>query len=162
MSVQGRLRMDPAYGEQHHRVHVDAFELATTPDSPALSLPPLDVSLVSDGDRVIPVYPAPVRANHPHWEWWPRPGHARRVRDRTEVTLPVALVERGHNCTHYGELNFGIDAAGTVGDVGWHVSAETCHDLQLDLWGSAEGLFDPGIPAETSAAIQRDRNGQAS
>lgn len=161
ISVLGRLRMDPAYGEQHHDVHVDAFELAATPDAPALSLPPLDVSLITDGDRVIPVYPAPVRHHHPHWEWWVRPGALNRVGDHAEVSLPVALVERGHNCTHNGSLNFSVGADGTAGEVAWRVSGETCQYLQLDLRGRAEGQFDAGVPADAAKALQQDRGWQA-
>ena len=98
----------------------------------------LDLAFVQHGDVLIPVQRGPMPGTHPWWEIVVEPGrawHEPGDGDASRAAIPFALVQRNANCTHNGVLMLLFDDAGAVSRAAMQVSSETCHYLQLDLWG---------------------------
>lgn len=127
----------------------DAAQARTLPQD-------LDLVFVQDGDVLIPARRGPQPGNHPWWEWAVEPG---RVWDEpgdggySRAAIPFALVQRNANCTHNGMLMLLFRSDGTVSHAAMQVSSETCHYLQLDMWGMLEAGYQPGQVAARDALV---------
>ncbi|MCA0392561.1 MAG: serine hydrolase [Proteobacteria bacterium] len=156
---EGRLRMS---GRPSTRVLV-ALEDFIRPKEVALAraLPQdLDLAFVQDGDALIPARRGPIPSSHPWWEFafeagraWSEPGDG----GATRAAIPFALVQRNANCTHNGVLMLLFDDAGTVSRAALQVSSETCHYLQLDVWGTLQASYVPAPVADRDALIAAHR-----
>ena len=84
--------------------------------------------------------------DHPYWEFILEPG---KVWDETadgaytRASIPFSLQERNANCTHNGMLTFVFSSNGSVSRVAYQVASESCHYLQLDLWGIVPAIYQP-------------------
>lgn len=113
-----------------------------------------DFAFVQDGQWLIPVERGPQPSSHPWWEFALEPG---RVWDEpgdggfSRASIPFALVQRNANCTHNGVMTFLFRDDGAISRAAIQVGSETCHYLQLDMWGllDAQYLHAPVIEAET-------------
>ncbi|MBP6216452.1 MAG: serine hydrolase [Luteimonas sp.] len=155
---EGRLRLS---GQPSTRtlVVLDDF-LAKGDAAKARTLPQdLDLAFVQDGDALIPMTRGPIPSHHPWWEFvfetgraWDEPGDG----GWTRAAIPFALVQRNANCTHNGVLML-LFKDGAVSRAALQVSSETCHYLQLDLWGMLRAEYVPAPVAEREARIEAHR-----
>lgn len=119
-----------------------------------------ELSFVQDGDTLIPARRGPQPGNHPWWEFAVEPG---RVWDEpgdggySRAAIPFALVQRNANCTHNGVLMVLFRSDGAVSHAAMQVSSETCHYLQLDMWGMLDAGYLPGPVAARDALIAGHR-----
>lgn len=119
-----------------------------------LALPAFDFEFVQAGDALIPLRRGPQPGRHRYWEYVLEPGRAWQEpgdHGLTRAAIPFALQERNASCLHYGVLTFLFGDAGTISQVAFQVSGETCLYLKFDLWGIAEASYAPGTPAEAAA-----------
>ncbi len=125
-----------------------------------------DYALVQEGDALIPVRRGPVAGNHPWWEFvlepgraWDEPGDG----GYTRAAIPFALVQKNANCTHNGVLMFLFNDDGAVAHAAMQISSETCHYLQLDMWGMLQASYRPEPVPERDAVLAahaRERAGR--
>lgn len=117
----------------------DAAQARTLPED-------FDYAFVQDGDRLVPVVRGPIASRHPWWEFVLEPG---RVWDEpgdhgySRAAIPFALVQKNANCTHNGVLTFLFTNDGRISRAAMQVSSETCHYLQLDMWGLLDADYLP-------------------
>lgn len=123
----------------------------------ARSLPQdLEVAFVQHGDVLIPAQRGPIPGDHPWWEFVLEPG---RVWDEpgdggyTRAAIPFALVQKNANCTHNGVLMLLFKSDGSVSHAAIQVGSETCHYLQLDMWGLLDARYEPGPVVDREALI---------
>jgi hypothetical protein len=152
---EGRLRLS---GQPATRtlVALDDF-LGAGGAAAARTLPQdLDVAFVQDGNTLLPLQRGPIPGGHPWWEWAFETG---RVWDEpsdggwTRAAIPFALVQRNANCTHNGVLMLLFKDDGAVSRAAMQISSETCHYLQLDMWGVLTAAYVPGPVAERDDVI---------
>ena len=156
--LRGRLSLRPAGRPDGLAVVRDAHPVAG-PD-PRLQWPKLDVDLVSDGDRVIPVQRGPIPSPNPEWNWVIEPGRTwvdPADGGATRLVLPVALEERNANCLHTGRLLVLVGPGGAVPRAAVQIDAETCAYHQFDAWSLVPAAFSPGAVAGADAVVARDR-----
>ncbi|MGY1458000.1 hypothetical protein ACW5F0_05040 [Luteimonas sp. A534] len=152
---EGRLRLS---GQPSTRplVALDGF-LEPGDVAAARTLPQdIDIAFVQDGDVLVPARRGPIPGTHPWWELvfeagraWDEPGDA----GWTRAAIPFALVQRNANCTHNGVLMLLFKSDGQVSRAAMQVSSETCHYLQLDMWGLLEAAYVPGPVAGSDALV---------
>jgi hypothetical protein len=125
--------------------------------------PDLDIDLVQDGHRLIPVQRGPIASSNPEWDWvvepgrvWIDPGDA----GFTRAVLPVALEERNANCLHNGRLLILAGPGGEVSKAAVQFDADTCDYYRFDAWSLVPARWAPGPVAGRDAIIARDRSGQ--
>lgn len=116
----------------------------------------LDLAFVQHGAALIPAQRGPIPGTHPWWEIvveagrvWNEPGDGQYSR----AAIPFSLVQRNANCTHNGVLMLLFNGDGAVSRAAMQVSGETCHYLQLDLWGLLRADYAPGPIADREALI---------
>ncbi|MCR6625756.1 MAG: beta-lactamase family protein [Pseudoxanthomonas sp.] len=115
-----------------------------------------DYEFVQTGESLIPVRRGPIASSHPWWEFVLEPG---RVWDETgddgytRAAIPFALVQKNANCTHNGVLMILFKDSGAVSRAALQVSSETCHYLQLDMWGTLEASYEPGKVADSDGIV---------
>jgi hypothetical protein len=120
-------------------------------------------------------------SQHPHWEYilepgrvWQEPGDG----EFSRAALPFSLQERNANCIHNGVMSFLFKGNGTVSNVAYQVSSETCLYFKFNMWGVVEATYTPGkvkdaqqvrsahhrhlgnrLPVKPIEALQRDYPG---
>ncbi|WP_433853617.1 serine hydrolase [Stenotrophomonas nitritireducens] len=156
---EGRLRLRGQPGTRT-LLALDDF-LGAGDVAQARTLPQdFDLAFVQDGDTLIPARRGPQPGNHPWWEFAVEPG---RVWDEpgdggySRAAIPFALVQRNANCTHNGMLTFLFRGDGAVSHAAMQVSSETCHYLQLDIWGMLKAEYRPGPVAARDALVAGHR-----
>ncbi|HRO04189.1 MAG TPA: hypothetical protein PLS69_11355, partial [Terricaulis sp.] len=138
------------------RAHRDVLGYENDPALRVRTLPRFAVSLVQNGDRLVPAQRGPIPSGHPSWEFsvepglvWNEPGDE----GLTRAALPFALIETNANCTHNGVLTFLFGDDGAVSRVAWQIASETCAYFQFDAWGVSAANMRPGVEgAEAIAA----------
>lgn len=125
--------------------------------------PEFDVTLLQDGDWLIPTLRGPVGGVHPHWEVavepgrvWSEPGDA----GLTRAALPFALIEVNANCTHNGMLTF-LFHGGEISHVAWQIASETCQYLKFDFWGVTSARYEPMLAPDHAEIVAAFRAEQA-
>jgi len=156
---EGRLRLS---GQPSTRTLVVLPDFLGPDDATlARTLPQdLDQTFVQDGDVLIPARRGPIPSNHPWWEFvlepgraWDEPGDG----GYTRAAIPFALVQKNANCTHNGVLMLLFKDGGAVSRAAVQVSSETCHYLQLDLWGALRADYAPGAVEGREALVAAHR-----
>ncbi|MGY1426158.1 serine hydrolase [Lysobacter sp. A289] len=152
---EGRLRLS---GQPSTRtlVALDGF-LGHNDVEAARTLPQdIDITFVQDGNALLPTQRGPIPGSHPWWEVvfeagrvWDEPGDG----NWTRAAIPFALVQRNANCTHNGVLMLLFKADGAVSHAAMQVSSETCHYLQLDMWGALQAEYTPEPVAGRDALV---------
>lgn len=119
----------------------------------------LEIAFLQDGDTLVPAHRGPLPSDHPWWEFafeagraWDEPGDG----GWTRATIPFSLVQRNANCTHNGLLMLRYNGE-TVSRAAMQVSSETCHYLQLDMWGLLRAGFAPGAIEGRDALLSQHR-----
>lgn len=153
---EGRLRLS---GQPATRtlVALDGF-LAPGDAARARTLPQdLALAFVQEGDDLIPARRGPIPNAHPWWEFaveagraWDEPGDS----GWTRAAIPFSLVQKNANCTHNGVLMLLFNDRGETSRAAIQVSSETCHYLQLDMWGLLQADYQPGPVAERKALAE--------
>lgn len=156
---QAVFTWSPAPVGANKRVYMDRYGAHSNEASQLWSLPPLDITLVQSGDRLLPAERSLLLTNHPHWDYiltpgrvWQEPGDG----DWSRASLPFALVEKNANCTHNGLLTFAFKADGTTTPSFWQVGSETCAYFQFDAWGAADTKLVAEETLVAEAARARD------
>lgn len=157
--LEGRLRLS---GQPSTRTLVALSDFLGPGDAAqARTLPQdFDYAFVQDGDAVVPVRRGPIPGNHPWWEFvlepgraWDEPGDG----GYTRAAIPFALVQKNANCTHNGVLMLLFKDDGAVSRAAIQVGSETCHYLQLDMWGALRAEYAPGAVAGREAIVAAHR-----
>lgn len=152
---EGRLRLS---GQPSTRTLVAMEDfLGPAGAAPARTLPQdFDQAFVQHGGDLIPVRRGPVPSAHPWWEFvlepgkvWDEPGDG----GYTRAAIPFALVQKNANCTHNGVLMLLFRSDGGTSRAALQVSSETCHYLQMDLWGLLEAEYLPQPVAGREALV---------
>lgn len=148
-----------------HEVLVDLFDLAEDPALEVGRLPPFEMQFIQIENTLIPVQRGPQRSEHPHWEFivepgavWDEPGDG----EYSRAAVPFSLQERNANCTHNGLLTFLYDSLGNVSRIAYQVTSETCHYLQIDLWGVLPATYWRGTVKDGQAITRAHREQLAS
>ena len=156
---EGRLRLS---GQASTRSQVVLEDFLDPGDADhARTLPQdLDLAFVQDGGALVPVRRGPIPSAHPWWEFafeagraWDEPGDG----GFTRAAIPFALVQKNANCTHNGVLMLLFKNDGTVSRAALQVGSETCHYLQLDLWGLLHAEYTPGAVEGRDALLEAHR-----
>ena len=119
---------------------------------------------VQSGDQLVPVRRGAIPGSHDWWELVLEPG---RVWDEpgdhgyTRAAIPFSLQEKNANCVHNGVLMFLFRRDGRTSHTAMQVSSETCHYLQLDLWGLLDTHYVPRAVAGRGALLAAHRAAQA-
>ena len=157
-AIEGTLVVDPAEADWFD-LHTNSFGI----DRTALQLdtiPALQVDLVQDGTRIVPVQRGPIPGTHPSWEWIIQPGTVwRGSGGDTWLSLPVALTERNANCVHNGLLKIDLSDPGRAID--FQIASETCAYLQFDMRAQLSGRFKAKKVADAQAIIAADQRERA-
>ncbi|MBU3919365.1 MAG: hypothetical protein KJ961_02055, partial [Alphaproteobacteria bacterium] len=156
---QGILNWRPAPVGANKRVLVDRYSADSNEEMQLSSLPPLDVTLVQSGDRLLPAERGLLLTDSPHWDYILSPGRIWREPGEegwSRAALPFALVEKNANCTHNGLLTFALKPDGTTTPSVWQIGSETCAYFQFDAWGVAETNLVPDDALEAEAVRTRD------
>ncbi|MFI0163502.1 hypothetical protein [Streptomyces sp. NPDC017095] len=106
-------------------------------------LPPVSIDLVQNGSHVIPAVRGLQITGSAYWNLIVEGGRAWNENGdggRTRVSLPFALVERNANCVHNGLLAFLFDG-GTISQVRYQITHETCQYFQFDMWGQVGAAY---------------------
>ncbi len=155
----GILRLQPAKAD-HFEIQKNLFGLRRS-ELDLDQIPALEIGLVQDGARMIPVTRGPIRGDHVHWEWVVQPGVIwQTASGQMRLSLPVALAERNANCVHNGLLTMALGKdAGAVGEIkaDFQIASETCAYLNLDMTARLDARFERGMimDAETLRAADR-------
>jgi hypothetical protein len=102
------------------------------------TLPEMEIDLLQVGDRLEPIGSAFQHDRHPWWQYIVLPG---RVWDepgddgQSRAALPFALKERNADCVHNGLLRFLFRDGGTISNVAFQITHQTCKYLQFDWHG---------------------------
>ncbi len=144
---EGRLSLRSGQSPGQAEVVVDLFDLSSQTDLRIADLPPFSFEFIRNGGMLIPTRRGRQSSDHPYWEFileagqvWNEPGDAGWSR----ASLPFALGQRNANCTHNGLLTFLFKSDGSISRVAYQVGSETCHYLQVNLWGAVPAQFEPG------------------
>lgn len=135
--------------------HKDVFNHLAEAGAAVRAIPPVSITLVQDGDALIPSVRGAQPSDSPQWEWVVEPG---RVWSEpgddgwTRAALPFALQEKNANCTHYGLITF-LFRDGQVSQGTWQIGSETCAYFQFDAWGRADLSLAAGAPADRERLV---------
>lgn len=152
---EGRLRL---HGQPRTRTLIALPDYLDPGDTAlARSLPEdFDYAFIQDGRILVPVVRGPIAGSHPWWEFvlepgqvWDEPGD----HGYSRAAIPFALVQKNANCTHNGVLMFLFKSDGAVSRAAMQISSETCHYLQLDMWGLLEADYEPGAIGDRDAIL---------
>ena len=116
----------------------DDFAIALRTELRIGELPPLEVSLQTDGGWIVPVQRGPRATGHPYWELMVEPGRLWADPEdpgRIWASLPFALKEISQNCLHNGLLRFSFTSEGKALEFDWLIAMETCQYLKFNAWG---------------------------
>ncbi len=139
------LRFD---GTLPHRVLLADPHFVSAGDVAVASTWPGDFSyeFVQSGGELLPVRRGAIPGSHGWWELVLEPGRAWDEpgdHGYTRAAIPFSLVEKNANCVHNGVLMFLFRGDGRTSRTAMQVSSETCHYLQLDLWGLLDTRYVP-------------------
>lgn len=140
----GRLSFRTRAERTHATLLHDRDQITTGAGRSMLGLPPFDFEFIQSGDMLIPLQRGAVPGKDRYWEYIVEPGRTWREpgdHGLTRAAIPFALQERNANCLHYGLLSFLFGGPGTISQVAFQVSGETCLYLKFDLWGLAEARY---------------------
>lgn len=150
----GRLSFRAGADGTHSTLLHDRDHVASGRGRSMLALPTFDFEFVQSGDALIPLRRGAQPGKDRYWEYvlepgrvWQEPGD----RGLARAAIPFALQERNANCLHYGVLSFLFGDPGTISQVAFQVSGETCLYLKFDLWGLVEARYTPTSPQEAVA-----------
>ncbi len=156
---EGRLHLSGKVST-HTVLALDGFITAREVAN-ARSLPQdLDIGFVQDGETLIPDRRGPIPSQHP---WWEFVFEAGKVWDEagddgwSRAAIPFALVQRNANCTHNGVLTFLYREGGEISRAAFQIGSETCHYLQLDMWGLLKAEYIPTAIAGHEGLIATHR-----
>ncbi|HJN51384.1 MAG TPA: hypothetical protein QF924_13040 [Pseudomonadales bacterium] len=106
------------------------------------ALPGLVVTLVSDGQDLIPVSRGLQTTSDPVWDYFISPGRSWQGEDGPVASLPLTLIFRATGCSHNGLIRMQYNAK-EVTDTRILVGQETCHFLRADIWGRGKSVYQP-------------------
>jgi len=153
---EGLLRFTVTKKFSHIDVLKDNYKVSKNHGLRITRLPDFSFELVQHGDALIPLLRGPQRTRHPYWEYIIEPGWVWQETadgDWSRASLPFTLKEKNQNCLHNGLLTFLFKNDGSVSRVAYQVGSETCRYLQINLWGTARGRYNPKTLADASKAI---------
>lgn len=120
-------------------------------------LPEFSYEFVQHGTHLIPVQRGLVATSHPSWSYILSPGRVWQENSDSayaRVALPFALQENGANCTHNGVMTFLFKSDGSVSNLAYQISSETCAYFKFNMWGKLPATYEPYELAEALELIQ--------
>ena len=140
----GRLSVSSDMGRSRFSLLKDELSLAGSEGID--TLPVLELGLEQVGERLEPVGPAFQHERHPWWQYivlpgkvWDEPGDDGYSR----AALPFALKERNADCIHNGLFGFSYRGDGTVSDIKFQITHQTCKYLQFEWHGFLKAEYRP-------------------
>ncbi len=144
--LSGRLTLATDSQSNDFRMIVDELNFADL-DRPGMQeLPPFNFDFVQDGDILIPMRQGPIGNEHNWWEFVLLPGKVwEEDSDNgfSRVALPFALKERREDCIHNGLMSFLFDDTGSISNVAFQISNQTCRYLQFEMRGMLRAGYEP-------------------
>lgn len=115
-------------------------------------LPEFEFEFVQTGSHIIPLERGLIATTHPDWHYILEPGRVWNENNDngfSRVALPFALQEAGANCTHNGVLSFLFKDDGSVSNVAYQISAETCVYFKFNSWGMLGASYTSSTIADS-------------
>ncbi len=133
-TLQGELNIDFSDVSITQRIRV--------PFLPDLDykLPPIVVSLVSDGQDLVPRARGLNITKDPFWDYIVGAGRSWQEGAVSVASLPLTLVFRPVNCTHNGLIRIEYNAVEIL-KTSILVGQETCHFIRFDIVGDGRASF---------------------
>ncbi|WP_417462793.1 hypothetical protein [Kordiimonas sp.] len=133
--LEGQLRLDMAALSGGFQLILDSYGAAQNPQAQVRVMPQVDISLIQDGDYIIPIYQGITETKHPYFDIIYTPGRTWAEPDgRRFISLPFALMEKNANCIHNGALLVAISPDGQASHALMQVGSETCAYFQFNFW----------------------------
>lgn len=132
----------------------DSFRYTGSGDTTRKHLPEFDMELVQTGSHLVPVARGTQANVHPEWEYIVQPGRVWQENGdagASRAALPFALHQKNANCMHNGVMSFTFDGAGSVSNVAYQISSETCLYFKFDMWGRLPANYTAYEPAGADA-----------
>ena len=159
---EGTLQLDVATVQGGFEVLKDSTGIAVNPAWRVRQLPAFKFDFVQVGDQLVPVRRGAIPSRHPHWEYILEPG---RVWQESadggfaRAALPFSLQERNANCTHNGVMSFLFKGDGTVSNVAYQISSETCLYFKFNMWGVTQARYLPGkVPGKKQLSVAHQQH----
>ena len=143
VQFEGELAFDFSDAHIKQLSHVDFL-----PDG-APALPILAVTLIADGQDLIPVSRGLRTTDDPVWDYFISPGKSWQEGSASLASLPLTLIYRPTGCTHNGLIRFRYSAT-EVTDARILMGQETCHFLRADISGRGKVTYRQSKLSETN------------
>lgn len=141
---QGRLVLTGEAISGNFREVLDPRQFTDASDNTRKHLPEFDYEFVQHGSHLIPVLRGAIPSSHPEWEYLLEPGRVwseKSDNGYSRAAFPFALIEKNQNCTHNGVMSFLFKNDGSISNVAYQISSETCSYFQFDMWGLLPATF---------------------
>ncbi len=151
-TFSGVLTLAPGSTRFPTSISKDSLAIA---NSSMRTLPPVEIELLQDEGRIVPLEPGPIVSGHPWWEFVLRPGYVWDEAidsDYSRAAIPFALKERNADCIHNGLMSFLFNDAGQVSRVAFQISHQTCAYLQFEMHGLIDASYSMHSVDGTDAA----------
>jgi hypothetical protein len=144
---EGRLDLHLGTSPAHNKVYVDLLSGIFGP-SAWQQLPTFSFEFVQNGSYLIPVKQGLVITGDASWNYIIGPGRVWQEKGDagyTRAAFPFALVERGQNCVHNGEMMFLFSNVKSIrmSNVRYQITQETCTYQKFDLWDQVSATYAP-------------------
>lgn len=145
-SFEGTLTLSNPASNGSFRLLRDDAKMDTGNDSPLRHLASFSFQFVQSGSYLIPVRQGLVITGGPAWNYIVGPGRVWQEdgdHGYARASLPFALIERGQNCTHNGEMTFLFSNRKRphISQVRYQITQETCMYFKFNLWGQLPATY---------------------
>jgi hypothetical protein len=145
-NLEGTLTLSSPTLSGSFQVLRDDEKMDTGADSPRRHLANFSLQFVQNGSYLIPVQQGLIITGNSAWNYILGPGRVWQERGDhgyMRTSFPFALVERGQNCVHNGEMTFLFKSGKNlhVSQVRYQITQETCEYFKFNMWGQLPATF---------------------
>ncbi|MBB3167754.1 choice-of-anchor D domain-containing protein [Simiduia aestuariiviva] len=126
----------------------DTFRYTGSGDTTRKHLPEFDYQFVQTGTHLVPVERGTLANSHPEWEYILQPGRVWNENGDngfSRAAIPFALHQKNANCMHNGVMSLLFKNDGSVSNVAYQISSETCLYFKFDMWGTLAASYTPQV-----------------
>jgi len=149
-NFEGRLTLlGEASGGEFFEIK-DTFGYTSVGDTTRKHLPEFDYTFVQTGTHIVPLERGSLANSHPQWEYILEPGRVWQENGDngySRAAIPFTLQQKNANCMHNGVISFLFKNDGTISQVAYQISSETCLYFKFDMWGLLSASYTPAIVA---------------
>lgn len=131
----------------------DTFRYTGSGDTTRKHLPEFAFDFVQTGTHLVPSQRGSIPASHPEWEYVLEPGRVWQENGDagySRAAFPFSLHQKNANCMHNGLMSFLFRDDGSVSQLAYQISSETCLYFKFDMWGLLSAAY---APAPVSGAV---------